>query len=70
MSELKVAVMTGTGHNIMAAGGMNPGARQTACMRLTEALSLSVTSTGKVSMGECSLPLIWIYHLALQLECI
>ena len=29
MSELKVAVMTGTGHNMMAAGGMNPGVRQT-----------------------------------------
>ena len=28
MSELKVAVMTGTGQNMMTAGGMNPGVRQ------------------------------------------
>ena len=29
MSELKVAVMTGAGQNMMAAGGMNLGVRQT-----------------------------------------
>ena len=29
MSELKVAVMTGTGQNMMAAGGMSRGVRRT-----------------------------------------
>jgi len=29
MSELKVAVMTGAGQNMMAVVGMNPGVRQT-----------------------------------------
>ena len=32
MSELKVAVMTGTGQYMTAAGCMNPGVRQTGCI--------------------------------------
>ena len=38
MSELKVAVMTGTGQYMTAAGCMNPGVRQTGFIETTTML--------------------------------
>jgi len=45
MSELKVAVMTGTGQNMMAAGGMNRGVRQTGFIETTTMLRLQRVGT-------------------------
>jgi hypothetical protein len=39
-------------------------------MRIVGGDCLIVTSIGKVCIGKCLLPLIWISHLAVQLECI
>ena len=46
MSELKVAVMTGTGQNMMAAGGMNRGVRQTGVIAANSIMPLTRYPTG------------------------
>ena len=46
MSKLKVAVMTGTGHNVMAAGGMNPGVRQTGFIASNSIMPLTRNPAG------------------------
>jgi len=46
MSELKVAVMTGTGQNMMAAGGMNPGVRQTGFIAANSIMALTRNTAG------------------------
>lgn len=46
MSELKVAVMTGTGQNMMAAGGMNRGVRQTGVIAANSIMPLTRNPTG------------------------
>ena len=48
MSELKVAVMTmtGTGQNMMAAGGMNPGVRQTGFIAANSIMPLTRNPAG------------------------
>ena len=45
MSELKVAVMTGTGQYMTAAGCINPGVRQTGFIETTTMLRLQRIST-------------------------
>ena len=45
MSELKVAVMTGAGQYMTAAGCMNPGVRQTGFIETTTMLRLQRVST-------------------------
>ncbi|MGB0674514.1 MAG: hypothetical protein ACPGSQ_10470 [Candidatus Puniceispirillaceae bacterium] len=45
MSELKVAVMTGTGQYMTAAGCMNPGVRQTGFIETTTMLRLQRVGT-------------------------
>lgn len=46
MSELKVAVMTGTGQNMMAAGGMNRGVRQTGVIAANSTMPLMRNPAG------------------------
>ena len=46
MSELKVAVMTGNGQNMMAAGGMNPGVRQTGFIAANSIMPLTRNPAG------------------------
>ena len=46
MSELKVSVMTGTGQNMMAAGGMNRGVRQTGVVAANAIMPLTCNSAG------------------------
>ena len=46
MSELKVAVMTGTGQNMMTAVGMNPGVRQTSFITANSIMPLTRTPAG------------------------
>ena len=46
MSELKVAVMMGTGQNMMAAGGMNRGVRQTGFIAANSIMPLTRNPAG------------------------
>ena len=46
MSELKVAVMTGTGQNMIAAGGMNPDVRQTVVIAANSIMPLTRNPAG------------------------
>ena len=46
MSELKVAVMTGTGQNMMAAGGMNRGVRRTGVIAANSTMPLTRNPAG------------------------
>ena len=46
MSELKVAVMTGAGQNMMAAGCMNRGVRQTCVMADNSIMPLTRNPAG------------------------
>ena len=41
MGELKVAVMTGTGQNMLATGGMNRGVRQTGVIAANSIMPLT-----------------------------
>ena len=46
MSELKVAVMTGTGQYMTAAGCMNPGVRQTGFIAANSIMPLTRNPAG------------------------
>ena len=46
MSKLKVAVMRGTRHNVMAAGGMNPDVRQTGVIAANSIMPLTRNPAG------------------------
>ncbi len=46
MSELKVAVMTGTCENMVAAGGMNQGVRQTGFIAANSIMPLTRNPAG------------------------
>lgn len=46
MNELKVALLTGTGQNTMAVGGMNRGVRQTGVIAANSIMPLTRNPAG------------------------